>query len=421
MLNVIFNHSHLSKNAMMRILRIIVLTIFFLSLTSCNNIKKIDTESLSDYNTTSFSWLGNSTIFAECGEGLYSLLGNYIFFTDYKTMKTVPLCSQAQCLHFKEEIPEKIPNCNAFIIAPITQYLGYSDRKIVCVQAELTTGMPKTMFSEDADGSHRKVVLDSLSHADTINMKLHRGLLFFSIEEVSLDGDKGYGLCMKDMRSDEEDYRVLYKNNADGGRISAILPLDDCVYFTDMQLGEIAGNVKYDSKLYCYHISSDEIECISEEDYFIYGAYEGNLVLRKDWVYYDYTVDNGEISETKLAINKFCKEHENWQCHPELIEKDFIAYTCYDLSNNEFVRDLIITNRNGDLCAELEDAAWSSKEMMLITIDGEKYFLKTTKSYMPFSLQLYKKEDLLDGKINPIELYSVNDYDELTPAFIIYE
>ena len=405
------------------LLKLILLTFLCaaaLTLTGCGSQALVESSSYKteylpeeDYNYLSYSWWDESQRMAQSDKGIYFLAGYYLFFMDWDTRQTVPLCFKPDCLHADETDQEKVVFCDAFIGggAVQTPFLAYYRDKIYTICIDRTTG-EDNLVEMNPDGSDRKI-LCSVSNSETLLLSqifMHRGVIYFFSNLKDLNGEAHYGLNALSVVSDSHEPVQVYTGSFEGGWVQDFFAFENYIFFADCY----ETDTSFDRKTIMYDIRTGESEGILGEGNAIYGLEDNNLLIRQDGLYYVYSLKDKTLTPSGRNYDTFLQAHPQWQCHCENPDEDFAMFSYYDLETDNIIYDSYVINSQGEVAAIIPDVAWSNG--CIYDMDGEKYVFRYV--YNNSAIRAYAKKDLLQGIINPIIVFDADNYNDLIPAYL---
>jgi len=395
---------------------VMILTTVFFGLQAVQREAIIDTSS--DYDTNSFSWMPFDTQMTHTENRVYFLAGTYLYSYNPATGESSVICSRSDCLHEKETDLYKVPDCDAWFFPGNPSFLGSYDNKLI-IAAENITRKTTELIEMNPDGSGRRVLISDLQNVDHGNICIHRGVLYYSTNSRGGNGEYGYALLAMDLNGSGEAVTIYRSDNAYGA-IQAILPLGEDIFFTDntnTNSESMIGN----EVIYCWHMDTRETEIVADNGYRIYGESGNKLILFRDKKYCAYSAEDHQINEIH-RLNTFCENHVDMVCLAELICEDFAAFVCYkNLPDGNLVSDLLISDSEGKQTAAIENCAWALTPPSVMTIEGERYLFVYSESKSPYFIKAYKVNDLLKGKIRPLDILQGDSYQDFCKGYMTKE
>lgn len=407
----------------LKLLKLILLTVLSataLTLTGCGSQALIESSSYKteylpeeDYNYLSYNWLDGKQRMAQSDEGIYFLAGDYLFFMDWDTKQTVPLCFKTDCLHADETDQEKIVFCDAFMGgggAVQTPFLAYYRDKLYTICLDRTTGKDN-LVEMNPDGSDRKILYSMSDIPSLGRISMHRGVIYFISKLKDLNGETHYGLSALSVVSDSHEPVQIYTGIFEDGWLQNFFAYENYIYISDCYYTETA----FDSIIIRYDIRTGESEEILGEGIDIYGMEDNNLLIRQGGLYYVYSLKDKTLTPSRRNYDTFLQAHPQWQCHCENPDEDFAMFSYYDSEAGSIIYDSYVLNSQGEVAAVISDAAWSNG--CIYDFDGEKYVFRYVNNY--HGIRAYAKKDLLQGIVDPIIVFDEDNYNDIMPGYVI--
>lgn len=395
-----------------------VLSAAALTFTGCGSQALIESSSYKteylpeeDYNYLSYNWADERQRMAQSDEGIYFLAGDYLFFMDWDTKQTVPLCFKTDCLHADETDQEKIVYCDAFLGGDIVMnpFLAYYRDKLYTICLDRTTHNDN-LVEMNPDGSDRKI-LYSMSDNPPLKIFMHRGVIYYIYKLKDLNGETLYGLNALSVVSDSHEPVQIYTGIFEDGWLQNFFAYENYIYISDCYYTETA----FDSIIIRYDIRTGESEEILGEGIDIYGMEDNNLLIRQNSLYYVYSLKDKTLTPSRRNYDTFLQAHPQWQCHCENPDEDFAMFSYYDSEAGSIIYDSYVLNSQGEVAAIIPDAAWSNG--CIYDFDGEKYVFRYVNHYD--GIRAYAKKDLLQGIVDPIIVFDADNYNDIMPAYVI--
>ena len=368
------------------LLKLILLTFLCaaaLTLTGCGSQAPVESSSYKteylpeeDYNYLSYNWWDESQRMAQSDEGIYFLAGDYLFFMDWDTKQTVPLCFKPDCLHADETDQEKIVFCDAFMSGDIVSspFLAYYRDKLYTICVDRTTAK-SNLVEMNPDGSDRKILCSTLDIQSLSQVFMHRGVIYFISNLKDLNGEAHYGLNALSVVSDSHEPVQVYTGTFEGGWVQNFFAFENYIFFSDCY----ETDTSFDRKIIMYDIRTGESEEILGGGSAIYGMEDNNLLIRQDGLYYVYSLKDKTLTPSRRNYDAFLQAHPQWQCHCENPDEDFAMFSYYDLETDNVIYDSYVLNSQGEVAAVIPDAAWTSG--CIFDMDGEKYVFRYVNKY----------------------------------------
>ena len=199
---------------------------------------------------------------AEGKEGYYfalTLKGNhFLFYTDKKTLQTLPVCGKPNCLHYQETDEERRKLCNAFFTGDsyYPTVLCNEERLLIPV-SKGTSGMGLESFSND--GAQRKAVLSPEGISNSLFMTAHRGYLYYIRSEYTEEMEISSCLYRRSLHQVNSKEELLFASpyGQTGDGLYNILGYGNNVYFSAMMTAE-----KREKRFYRLDLDSMEVSRI---------------------------------------------------------------------------------------------------------------------------------------------------------------
>ena len=373
-----------------------------------------------DYNPSSQNLLDSDDVFASTDKGLYFIANDYLFYLDYATMKAEPFCFRPDCLHNKENDQDKVLDCDAFLgSCSAGDLIACYNNKIytICVNRSTGTG---DLIEMELDGSSRRTVISDLPSKKAVRPLLHRGVIYYTTQSYSLDGETKAALMAYSLISGSKEPEAVY-TVSENGYLRGLFPCRDQVFFYEAVYKEGTAEIK-SIDLMKYDIRTRKTERItSEGEWQIYGVRDNKVIVNSsiDNHYYTYSMETGVLSRENGGLNAFTEAHPDWFCHAECITDDMNVFSCRRAEGH--IEDLFVTDAYGNELCVIPGAGWSRFGSQMISIDDEDYMIRSSYSIRPFSIKLYKKSDLMAGKVEPLTILEVDDINQdLSKPYVVH-
>lgn len=408
-----------NNRKLLQLILLAVLSAAALTLTGCGSQAPVVSSSYKteylpeeDYNYLSYNWWDESQRMAQSDEGIYFLAKDYLFFMDWDTKQTVPLCFKTDCLHADETDQEKIVYCDAFLGGDIVMnpFLAYYRDKLYTICIDRTTAK-SNLVEMNPDGSDRKILYSTSDISLLSQIFMHRGVIYFFSNLKDLNGEDHYGLNALSVVSDSREPVQVYTGAFEGGWMQDFFAYENYIFVADCYYTETSAN----SIIIQYDIRTGECEEILGEGNAIYGLEDNNLLIRQNSLYYVYSLKDKTLTPSRRNYDTFLQAHPRWQCHCEYPDEDMAMFTYFDLEKDETIYDYYVLNSQGEVAAVIPDAAWSNGGVF--DMDGEKYVFRYVNNY--YGIRAYAKKDLLQGIVDPIIVFDADNYNDIMPGYII--
>ena len=265
------------------------------------------------------------------GSGQYILMNNYIYYYNNETKQMNPLCDKANCLHDMETDSTRRGECNAYIdktswnegtsVDPGYKFIQYYEGSIY-----YTIG--SDVYRVSGDGTTKKKIFTTENGKAIISWLIHRGKLYYEVEEYSSEGDNIYArgvlkqIGIRDSMK-EKDAKVIFQTDKElnmhsFGQLQAykdqLFFSTDC-FSKDFQMTDNESWIKAGiHTYYVYNMDTDQVsvmevpDCQSDTD----GI--GSIVFLKDKMLikkYD-DMQDAEYKTTIYSMDYDTKETTVW-------------------------------------------------------------------------------------------------------------
>lgn len=395
-----------------------------LLLTGCGSSALVESSSYleeylpeEDYNYHSFTWLQADQDMVQTEEGYYFIAGDYLFFMDWETGECVPLCFKTDCLHHEEMDDEKITYCDAFLgRGSQSAFLAYYQERLYTICVDRSTAK-NNLVEMNLDGSGRKILYNLSDNVVSSYMFMHRGVIYFFSKLKNLEGETHYGLNAFSVSGGSREPVQVYTGYYEDGALEKPLAYQNYIFFHDYHYTESAES-GFEEKLLMYDIRTGETSEIMGNGYYIYGMNNGKLLIRSNGRYYDYSLKEETLTPNG-SYDAFLDAHPQWQCHLENADEDLALFTCYDLEDDDFIRDSYVVTCQGEVIAVIPGTAWSTEGCYIFERDGEEYLIRRASMADTYFVRAYAKSELLRGEVHPITFLEVDSKQVLSPSYVI--
>lgn len=198
-------------------------------------------------------------------EGYYFVNGLYLYFCDYDSMESTVLCNRVECLHDKEMDSTKKMNCNGFIND------GSSPKLLTVYDGHIYYYIENDFFKDyssgaeliriSLDGTQRKTVCKL--EENIMSMALHRGKLYYSVENVKDENNGLYECYIKeyDISKLNSKFKEILKYEGVMASIQEIIPIGNKLIYTKFS----GDNNELKYGYYVYDLSSKLEYKVGEE------------------------------------------------------------------------------------------------------------------------------------------------------------
>lgn len=377
-----------------------------------------------DCNPTVTSPLTRPNCIAETSQGIYLIVGNFVYYTDPVTMDTKPLCFRPNCLHHEEQDSQKVPDCDAFIGSSYdnTFIFGYRDTLILTCLNKSTLKLE--LIQMDLNGSNRKPLIPDLENVMINELRIHRGAAYYFQTETDLDGNRELSFNVVSLIGRKAKPIKLYSTFDDKTQGYHVLPAGNHVYFNTMTTVDTNTGAT-DDKLFDLDIRTGEVRILYQDGNFsICGYRDEKLIIAINKDYYEYSPESGELREEE-GFRAFSEEHPDWNCHPECITEELTVFSCVDFdsfnkgeTDSPFVSDQFVVDRSGKTLCRLEGKGWASQGQIVAKINEQRYLIELS-GVSPFSVDAYQIESLLAGEPKNIRLLYAENINSLTKPYVL--
>lgn len=348
--------------------RITVIVIVFVLITTAMGCTKKDYSGEYNYETDAqYSYDNNITSWKKYqsdGNGQYILMNNYIYYYNNETKQLNPLCDKANCLHDMETDSTRREECNAYIdkvswgeensVDPGYKFIQYYEGSIY-----YTIG--SDVYRVSREGTTKKKVFTTENGNAIISWLIHRGKLYYEMEEYSAEGDNIYArgvLKQIDIRDSmkETDAKVIFEtdkglNMHSFGQLQAyknqLFFSTDC-FSKDFQMTDNESWIKAGiHTYYVYYMDTDQVsvmevpDCQSDTDGIGSIAFLKDKMLIKKY-------DNMQDAEYKTAIYSMDYDTKETTVWLDDVAQDsgMMAYDNYVIIDNADIQYFKYDNQN---------------------------------------------------------------------------
>ncbi len=382
-----------------RLLFTIVLCLLVSFLTACRQNQSSGGD---DFNASSVSFLYAPCSIAATDQGFYFFYQYFLYYYDYSKKETIPVCFKTNCRHHREEDPEKVTGCDAFMGMVNEPFVGFSNGRLYVTALNLETNKIELLEMKE-DGSDRKVIIDNCNGIDACLMRIHRGTLYYPTSLQGLDGASEKGVMAVSLEDKAHKEQIVFRTEKPGISFTQILPVGNHVYIAYEKKISGDNGSSYLYTIISHKISDQKNEIITEEDsYYLYGVQKNDIILRKDGQYYCFKekATHPDIQPYTSGISIFANSKPDWNCHPDCIADEFTFFSCFDKSEsvNDFVGELYMVGSDGAVACRIPDESWGVRGAQVIKIGGDELFVKyAAHPENETILMIYRTEDLLQG------------------------
>lgn len=207
-----------------RIKVLVIIMLMAISIMGCDNAKdysgeyNFETDDQYSYATSIVSWKK----YQSDGNGQYILMNDYIYYYNNETKQMNPLCSKANCLHDMENDKERRGDCNAYLnrggdtdgASVDVEDSGY--KYIQYYEGNVYYFMGSSLYSVSKDGSSKKKIYTVGDGKQIGSWLLHRGKLYYELEEYTYEGENVYSKGIISMINleksmDEKNSKVIFE------------------------------------------------------------------------------------------------------------------------------------------------------------------------------------------------------------------
>lgn len=387
-----------------------------------------------DFNPTAFTWAGTPQNVAVTDQGIYFAVFGFLYYVDTRSESSTewnarPLCFKLNCQHLREEA-DKVTDCNAFASTfGVESFVGFYKDHIYFTSINVNTGLYELMMA-DPDGSNRRTILEDIHNIVGGSMRIHRGRLYYGSSYLDQEGQSKNALMALDLEAGDFQPEALVECRNVAGSFSEILPYGQYIYYNIKDTEEKDdGRIKPLNRYYRYSISNNTGEAIDvPQEYRLLGAYQENLVFYDNKHYYEYDPNMRKAVISSLGTELFQEKHPDWLCLASPFGEDISFVYCEDCTDNpdeEYGTILFkrfIVNAAGETVGSIPEPNSILPHMtsQIVRIRSEEYYLRFSANIEPFTVELYRIQDLLDGKTKPITLLKGDSLSAIGPrSFMI--
>ena len=273
---------------------------------------------------------------APSNQGIYYIIGDYLYFYDFETQKHVLLCNKPNCNHNLETDQFIGQECNAYLqnasfggfVSP--SQIIYNNGYIYMIQDSLDfqTGMlnGQDIIRINKDGTNRTVIL----HTDeSINkIFIHKNILYYKTYATEYSNNKLYQF---DLNSSSGTPKEVFENQI--GHLGSVFCKDNYLYIATETYTDFESNEMYYGVYGRLNLDSNVFEILKENET-VNDSVINNFVL----------IDNDRIAylhQNDTYVYNFNTKEESYMCD----ESTYINVT----KNYIFISDSPIrTLDNGD-------------------------------------------------------------------------
>lgn len=339
---------------------------------------------------------------AESDKGYYFIEGNYIYYADKPTMKPVPLCNKAECLHDKETDPKKTYKCDAFVDVNIMNRFitVYENRLYVYMDSDYHNNKLKPqLVSMSLDGSDKKTVITF--NGQVSHITLHRGSIYYSYVP---NENNEYQVLRYNLKQNENE--LVYESKAQGGQISTIDAYGNKIYFIE----SIFTNSNTNEKLFEYDcLKNTKREVPKDKESIAIGT----PCVFNNRVYYKQWYGDKEANKNKQIFSmnfdgkdiKIDNHEERGTIYSD--DKYFYQDNFSDVLDKNAKRKLTIYSKINSKIAEVEFSKIPNNSNIIV---GDKNYMfiefkKDDKQY----IKVISKEDLIKGEENIKDFFEIDN------------
>lgn len=197
---------------------------------------------------------------------LYYLAGCYIYKYDVIKGSNAPLCNKANCLHDKEENPNRYKDCNAYY-----QYIGteqyssiaYEKGSIYIADPGFGDGWTTRIIRISKDGAEREIIHQFSSQF--LNSIFHRGYFYYQEETYDKNNKQSLSIKRYPLRHKGKSETLWqFPKGGNGYGIQGIKAYGDYLYFNTT--GDL-GKDRYYNKYFVYNIIDGQFNEIKPKGY----------------------------------------------------------------------------------------------------------------------------------------------------------
>ena len=260
-------------------------------------------------------------------------------------------------------------------------------------------------------------------------MRLHRGVLYYGVSFVDLDGNPKSALMGLPLTSGNPEPEILVESEHVSNSYSEVLPYGNYIYYNEKKIGEDEiGQKVIENQYFRYQILDKTVEKLEvPSEYRLFGVQDKILVFYDGKDYYEYDPKTGKTALSSLGAERFQEAHRNWRCYASGITDKIAFMQCEDITDEPdaeygvIIFEKMVTDSGGNLVCSFEEPASLLPHMtsQIIHVQGKDYYLRFSAKSHPFSTELYDIDELLAGDLHPITLLSGEGADDI--GFMEYE
>lgn len=238
-----------------------------------------------DYPYLDVSWV-NTVAAASAENGVYFILGDFLWFWDAQSGQTVPLCHKPECRH--NQLPaDEAWKCGAYLRYNSEQhpFLQYYQGSLYCITEFAHEGETVSMSDEtyltriSPDGVHREQLCPVDFGSEMSTELIHRGYLYLGVRVEAAD-EKGTKKTVFELRRvsmdalDKEPETLLRTDHLN----PRLLPYGDHLYISGETYDEATGSAG--CKVYDYSIKTGRVTELLDGKYLL-GVQQDRLLYRE--------------------------------------------------------------------------------------------------------------------------------------------
>lgn len=238
-------------------------------------------------------------------QGYYLLNGNYIYYMDKDSTSPVLLDNRPNNECLKENA---FQNCNAFVsLRPNSTLFQFYQGNLYTIEYNYgaknenpTNGFKNGVYElvkRDPDGTQREV-LRTFLNANLVQAVIHRGYLYYIVEDYDKDKTLIYQILRHSLRKITKEPEVIFAGTNKEGGISRLVPYGTHLYFL-----EWPGNGMF--QVMRYDLTSEETSVLWDQKDGGYPNIEG--IHNKKLYHWYYYYNNRETKTSDITDKRGLK------------------------------------------------------------------------------------------------------------------
>lgn len=318
---------------------IIIIVVIQLILFGCSKQKAVQSNTYvqdTDFQYQYYKEMLYGVDTVETDDGYYKLINDMIYYVDKESMKGIPLCGKADCLH-DQETGKKRTECNAYV-ASKDGYLYHSGKKLYVLSEEWDSSMANTidiLYEISMDGTTKDVIYKASSNEGEIGQwMIHRGYFYFSIKKPDENDKEHIAIMRCPLKNTKKLETVCEMNDIYHGEVQYLGAYGNYLYIYNWGFNQDIDNdqtenwVKtLENRWMCYNTVTGEVKELFKEQ-----KKEGSLTKAvqsitfwKDKILFCYYYVEDEKVESEEAKQMYLADLDG-----ENVEKAFLKEDGWD-------------------------------------------------------------------------------------------